>query len=464
MPRLLHAQHPAARGVPHRAGRRRHAADALEPYFAARALARGYVLDDRGRLRQHMAAFIDGRQIEDRPAPERSGGRRRRRSTSCRRCREARPPMSTRCHRVSPARGCSRSSAAPAAGTIARTSFLGDNVTLAMHDPRERRTCYAALNHGHFGVKLHRSTRRRRHVAAELPTPKYPEKPEGYMPKTPVEGTPADWSLKLVWALAPGGADEPGVALVRHAAGRAVPFRRRRRVVGAQPAALGRPAPRGMVRRRRRSPRHSLGLRRPARSAPREGRRLVRRRLEHARRRRDLGAHRDGHARRVHAARAAVRAERPGPAHGRAVPRQPGRAVGAAPQRHLPVGRRRGVVDARSPASSRRRSALPSPCIRATRGTAWFVPAVKDETRYPAGGQVVVTRTRDGGQTFETLRERVAAAARLRSRLPPRARRRRNRQRLAFGSTTGSLWVSENGGDSWQMAVRASAAGLRGEV
>ena len=35
--------------------------------------------------------------------------------------------------------------------------------------------------------------------------------------------------------------------------------------------------------------------------------------------------------------------------------------------------------------------------------TAWFVPAVKDEKRYPAGGCVVVNRTRDGGKTFETL-------------------------------------------------------------
>lgn len=39
---------------------------ALESYFAAHRDARGYVLDDRGHLRQHMAAFIDGRQIEDR--------------------------------------------------------------------------------------------------------------------------------------------------------------------------------------------------------------------------------------------------------------------------------------------------------------------------------------------------------------------------------------------------------------
>ena len=40
--------------------------EALDAYFASRALARGYVLDDRGTLRKHMAAFINGRQIEDR--------------------------------------------------------------------------------------------------------------------------------------------------------------------------------------------------------------------------------------------------------------------------------------------------------------------------------------------------------------------------------------------------------------
>ena len=39
---------------------------ALESYFGSHGPARGYVLDDCGRLRHHMAAFIDGRQIEDR--------------------------------------------------------------------------------------------------------------------------------------------------------------------------------------------------------------------------------------------------------------------------------------------------------------------------------------------------------------------------------------------------------------
>lgn len=42
--------------------------DVLEGYFKSNERARGYVLDDRGRLRQHMAAFIDGRQVRDRQA------------------------------------------------------------------------------------------------------------------------------------------------------------------------------------------------------------------------------------------------------------------------------------------------------------------------------------------------------------------------------------------------------------
>jgi hypothetical protein len=39
---------------------------AFEAYFSGNEAARGYVLDDRGKLRQHMAAFVDGRQIQDR--------------------------------------------------------------------------------------------------------------------------------------------------------------------------------------------------------------------------------------------------------------------------------------------------------------------------------------------------------------------------------------------------------------
>ena len=38
----------------------------MEAYFAANPSARGYVLDDQGRLRKHMVIFVDGRQITDR--------------------------------------------------------------------------------------------------------------------------------------------------------------------------------------------------------------------------------------------------------------------------------------------------------------------------------------------------------------------------------------------------------------
>ncbi len=82
--------------------------------------------------------------------------------------------------------------------------------------------------------------------------------------------------------------------------------------------------------------------------------------------------------------------------------------------------------------------------------TAWFVPAVKDEKRLPVGAALAVNRTRDGGKTFETLRaglpqqdcydliyrHGLAVAGDGRA--------------LLMGSTTGSLWASTDGGDQWQ--------------
>lgn len=38
----------------------------LDGYFATNPTARGYVLDDQGALRKHMAIFIDGQPIHDR--------------------------------------------------------------------------------------------------------------------------------------------------------------------------------------------------------------------------------------------------------------------------------------------------------------------------------------------------------------------------------------------------------------
>lgn len=40
--------------------------DALEAVFAAQPRLRGYILDDQGSLRQHLAVFVDGRRLRDR--------------------------------------------------------------------------------------------------------------------------------------------------------------------------------------------------------------------------------------------------------------------------------------------------------------------------------------------------------------------------------------------------------------
>lgn len=39
---------------------------ALQAVFVENPVLRGYVLDDQGRLRKHVAVFVDGVQISDR--------------------------------------------------------------------------------------------------------------------------------------------------------------------------------------------------------------------------------------------------------------------------------------------------------------------------------------------------------------------------------------------------------------
>ena len=111
--------------------------------------------------------------------------------------------------------------------------------------------------------------------------------------------------------------------------------------------------------------------------------------------------------------------------------------------------RRRRHLDASSPTSSRRRSDSPSRCIPNDPDTAWFVPGTSDEKRCPIDGHVVVNRTRDGGKTFETitrgLPQQHAYDLVFRHALDVDDHGRT----LIFGSTTGSVWVSEDGGDSW---------------
>jgi hypothetical protein len=85
---------------------------------------------------------------------------------------------------------------------IGASHFLGEPVSFTLADRRDG-SLYAALNLGHFGVKLHR---RDPGSAAwtEIAAPAYPLKPEQSADKV-------EWKNKLIWSMAAGGADQPGV-------------------------------------------------------------------------------------------------------------------------------------------------------------------------------------------------------------------------------------------------------------
>jgi photosystem II stability/assembly factor-like uncharacterized protein len=80
--------------------------------------------------------------------------------------------------------------------------------------------------------------------------------------------------------------------------------------------------------------------------------------------------------------------------------------------------------------------------------TAWLVPGKGDYQRMAIDGGLFVARTTDGGQSWEQLREGLpqehAYDVVLRHALGIGG------DALAFGSTTGNLYVSDNRGDAWQ--------------
>src|SRR5271155_4991850 len=80
---------------------------------------------------------------------------------------------------------------------ITRHDFIGVPVTSFLQDPRDG-IFYAALDHGHFGIKLHRSENGGT-AWEELPAPAFPQ---GDAEKTP--------SVSMIWSLAAGSADRSG--------------------------------------------------------------------------------------------------------------------------------------------------------------------------------------------------------------------------------------------------------------
>jgi hypothetical protein len=326
---------------------------------------------------------------------------------------------------------------------IVKTEFLGDNVSLTLTDPRDGRH-YAALDHGHFGVKLHRSTA---DGWEEIAAPAYPPKPEGHE-ETDMWGRPLAWSTARIWALTAGGRDEPGVLWC-----------------GTLPGGL-------FV-----SKDHGASWD------------IVRALWEHPRRRNWMGGGADlpgihsiivdpANSSRVWVAVSTggiwftddhgtswsqrgegMRAEHVPPELAHDPIAQDVHCLVQCPtaihrmwvQHHNGIfvssdeGRTFREITGVDPSTF----GFPVAVHPGDPDTAWFVPEIKDERRIPVGGRLVVTRTRDGGKTFETLfrglPQEHAYDVVYRHALALDA----TGNRLAFGSTTGGLWVSEDQGDSW---------------
>ena len=83
--------------------------------------------------------------------------------------------------------------------------------------------------------------------------------------------------------------------------------------------------------------------------------------------------------------------------------------------------------------------------------TEWVVPAEKDELRYPGEGQFFVNRTRDGGKAVEALTKGLPAAPAYDLVYRHALEFDGSGEQLAMRSTTGSLWMREDQGDSWEL-------------
>jgi len=316
-------------------------------------------------------------------------------------------------------------------------AFLGQPVSAVLYDARDR-ALYAALRLGHFGVKLHRSDDGGANWT-ELAVPALPAPPEG------VEKAPA---LDMTWTLAASGPAEPGTIWA-----------------GTLPAALFRSDNRGatwtLIQSLWDVPERSEwfggGYDHPGIHSilvdPRDHRRLT------------VGISCGGvwlsedSAASWRLAGDGLRADYMPPARAldRAI-QDPHRlaACAAAPdtvwcQHHNGIFRSTGrgasfsAIDPPSPSGF----GFAVAAHPREPGTAWFVPAIRDELRVPVDGRLVVTRTQDAGQSFTTLADGLPSAATYDLVYRHALDVTDDGASLAMGSTTGHVWTSADGGARW---------------
>lgn len=81
--------------------------------------------------------------------------------------------------------------------------------------------------------------------------------------------------------------------------------------------------------------------------------------------------------------------------------------------------------------------------------TAWFVPGVADMQRVPVGAALAVNRTCDGGRSFETLREGLPQKDCYDLVYRHGLALGSDGRTMLMGTTTGNLYASGDGGDHW---------------
>lgn len=334
---------------------------------------------------------------------------------------------------------------------IAATAFLAENVPIVMADRRDG-SVYAGLKHGHFGPKVHRSTDGGA-TWSEIAAPAFPEKPaDAPDVLCPMRGVPIPWSVELIWALEPGGADRPGELWL-----------------GTIPGGLFRSTDSGA------SWLLNLPLwNHPARREwfgggydypgihsicvdPRDSRRvLVGVSCGGAWLTPDSGETWECRAQGMRATFM--------PPEQQYNPniQDPHRVVActAAPD-HLWTQHHNGIF--RTTDGGRQWTELKDVPVSDFGFTvavhpknpnmAWFVPAMKDEQRIPVNGKLVVLRTKDGGASFQELRRGLPQEHAYHLVYRHALDISPDGATLAFGSTTGGLYVSEDEGDSWSCAA-----------
>jgi hypothetical protein len=336
---------------------------------------------------------------------------------------------------------------------VTNVSFLGDNCSMVLADHRGgTKAWYAALGHGHFGVKVHRSADEGK-TWEEVATPKYPEKPVDWQPRPDENmGKPIEWSLQLVWALEAGGEDQPDLLWCG-----TLPGGLFKSIDGGRSWAINEP----------------LWFMPPRQEwfgggAEYPGIHSV---CVHPKNSNDVtigvscgGVWRTFDGGQTWESRAkGMRAEYMPPERAFDENIQDPHRVAqcrTAPesmwvQHHNGIFRTTDggrqwteIKDVRPSVFGFGVVAHPEDANKA-----WFVPAVKDEKRIPTGGALVVTRTKDGGQSFETLSDGLPQEHAYHLVFRHALDIDESGDRLAFGSTTGGLWVSENQGDSWSCAA-----------